>query len=245
MFHNQRVQASAAFAILSPRLVDLPPFFLSQNLPRLCRHAKRKKCSHFVHVQVVDRIVDVPFETVVYKDKIEFVDKVVYNDIRKEVPVDRRNTGTSEPQVQFSKNQRAMQRFGPGELPNRRTPRKVGLGLVLRHDEDKQVFVKEIVKGFAAERQGGLQAHDVIVAVDDSNLDGLDLEEIKHLTVGDEGSVVRLLLRRAGRELTVMLERIAGDPMRREPRESTPMSPHQPQLVAMGGRSNSSPQQME
>jgi hypothetical protein len=33
----------------------------------------------------------------------------------------------------------------------------VGLGIVLRRDESEQVFVKEIIAGFAAHRQGGLQ----------------------------------------------------------------------------------------
>ena len=35
--------------------------------------------------------------------------------------------------------------------------RKVGLGLVLRKDESNLVYIKEIVPGFAASRQAGLQ----------------------------------------------------------------------------------------
>ena len=35
--------------------------------------------------------------------------------------------------------------------------RKVGLGLVLRRDEMNEVFVKEVISGFAAHRQGGVE----------------------------------------------------------------------------------------
>lgn len=55
------------------------------------------------------------------------------------------------------------------------------------------------------------QVNDVIVMVDGRSLAGLDLEEIKHLTVGDEGSVVQISLRRDGQDKLVMLQRIQGE----------------------------------
>ena len=53
--------------------------------------------------------------------------------------------------------------------------------------------------------------NDVILFVDGKSLAQLDLEDIKHLTVGDEGSVVELKLQRDGAEITTILHRIRGE----------------------------------
>jgi C-terminal processing protease CtpA/Prc len=41
----------------------------------------------------------------------------------------------------------------------------VGLGLVLRRNEEGAIFVKETIQGFAAQRQGGVQPGDVLLQV--------------------------------------------------------------------------------
>ncbi len=88
---------------------------------------------------------------------------------------------------------------------------KVGLGLVLRRNEHQnQIFVKEVVEGFAAHRQGGVLVNDVIISVDGRSVDDLELEQIKHLTVGDQGSSSVLRLLRNGEEITTTLLRIQG-----------------------------------
>jgi C-terminal processing protease CtpA/Prc len=56
-----------------------------------------------------------------------------------------------------------------------------------------------------------MQVNDVILTVDGRSVESLDLEDIKFLTVGDEGSVAQLVLRRHGETRTVILQRIQGD----------------------------------
>jgi C-terminal processing protease CtpA/Prc len=55
------------------------------------------------------------------------------------------------------------------------------------------------------------QVNDVILSVDGTSLVQLDLEDIKRLTVGDEGSVVEIKLQRDGAETTTTLQRIQGE----------------------------------
>ena len=47
--------------------------------------------------------------------------------------------------------------YGSMREVGRQAPRQVGLGVVLRRNEAEQVYVKEVIAGFAAHRQGGLQ----------------------------------------------------------------------------------------
>jgi C-terminal processing protease CtpA/Prc len=57
----------------------------------------------------------------------------------------------------------------------------------------------------------GWQVNDVLLTVDGNPVGNLDLEDIKHLTVGDEGSVVKLELRRDGVEKSTILQRTPGE----------------------------------
>lgn len=47
--------------------------------------------------------------------------------------------------------------YGSMREVSRQAPRQVGLGVVLRRNEADSVYVKEVIAGFAAQRQGGLQ----------------------------------------------------------------------------------------
>ncbi len=55
------------------------------------------------------------------------------------------------------------------------------------------------------------QVNDVIISVDGKSVEGMDLEDIKHLTIGHEGSVAQLVLRRRDETMSVRLQRIQGD----------------------------------
>ena len=73
------------------------------------------------------------------------------------------------------------------------------------------LFISNIPSLTRSSTESVNQVNDVILMVDGRSLAGLDLEEIKHLTVGDEGSVVQISLRRDGQDKLVMLQRIQGE----------------------------------
>ncbi len=61
--------------------------------------------------------------------------------------------------------------------------------------------MQEIVPGFAAAKQGQVQAEDVVIAVDNEPVEGWDLDAIKQLTIGDEHSLCTLLIKRGSQYL--------------------------------------------
>ncbi|EKX39251.1 hypothetical protein GUITHDRAFT_154494 [Guillardia theta CCMP2712] len=87
---------------------------------------------------------------------------------------------------------------------------KVGLGLVLRVNNDGEIVIKELIHGYAAQRQGGLREGDVLVTIDGHKVQDYNLEEIKNLTFGEEGSLVTIDIRRDGTDQKVTLQRISG-----------------------------------
>mmetsp|Transcript_11067 Transcript_11067/g.25909 ORF Transcript_11067/g.25909 Transcript_11067/m.25909 type:complete len:523 (+) Transcript_11067:19-1587(+) len=155
---------------------------------------------------IVERTIEKQVERIIYQDrivhqdKIVYQDKVVYQDRIVEVPVDRQVHGApvAETQINYSSMREV---YGV----------KVGLGLVLRRNEEGRIFIKEIIHGFAAQRQGGVEPGDILVQVDDKLVDGFELDDIKHLTVGDIASYVTLTIRRAGADFTVQLQRVANE----------------------------------
>ncbi len=72
-------------------------------------------------------------------------------------------------------------------------------------------YVQEIVPGFAAHRQGQVQASDIVIAVDNEPVEGWDLDAIKQLTMGDELSFCTLLIKRGSQYLQVTLQRCFPD----------------------------------
>ena len=84
----------------------------------------------------------------------------------------------------------------------------VGLGLRLeRSTRSPDVYVQEIIPGFAAHDNGRLQTHDVIVAVDHIPLTEMDLEAVKQLTIGEEGTFCTLQVQRGDHYFQVTLMR--------------------------------------
>lgn len=87
--------------------------------------------------------------------------------------------------------------------------RKVGLGLLLRTSEaDGLTYVKETIRGFAAHAQGTVMPNDCIIAIDGRSVEGWDLDAIKQLTFGEEGTVCSITMRREYDNYTVSLTRI-------------------------------------
>ena len=91
----------------------------------------------------------------------------------------------------------------------------VGLGLRLeRSTKGPDVYIQEIVPGFAAADSKKLRVNDVVVAVDHIPLMEMELEAVKQLTIGEEGSYCTLQVQRGDHYFQVTL-------MRRFPYEVT------------------------
>ncbi|HHY53677.1 MAG TPA: PDZ domain-containing protein, partial [Clostridiales bacterium] len=81
----------------------------------------------------------------------------------------------------------------------------VGIGVYLQESSSGVVIVK-VVSGSPAQK-AGLQAGDVIVKVDDVDVSSAPLEVISSLLKGDEGTFVKVTVRRADRTLTFTVQR--------------------------------------
>jgi len=65
-----------------------------------------------------------------------------------------------------------------------------------QQEADGNVYVKTIVSGGAAERDGLIQIGDIIVAVDDREVIGEPLPVLRNLILGQQGTTVKLTLQR-------------------------------------------------
>ena len=81
----------------------------------------------------------------------------------------------------------------------------VGIGVYLQESSNGVVVVK-VVPGSPAQK-AGLQAGDVIVKVDDVDVSSAPLEVISTLLKGDEGTFVKVTVRRADKTLTFTVQR--------------------------------------
>lgn len=97
-------------------------------------------------------------------------------------------------------SQRKTRVLGPTE--------HVGLGLRLeRSTQSPDIYIQEIVPGFAAHESGKLRLRDVVVSVDHIPLMEMELEAVKQLTIGEEGSYCTLQIQRGDHYFQVTLMR--------------------------------------
>lgn len=84
----------------------------------------------------------------------------------------------------------------------------VGIGVHVTKREDGYIDVVMVEEnGPAAE--AGVVSGDIVVAVDGQDVSGMTLDEVKNMVRGEEGTRVKLMLKRNGEALTVELERRA------------------------------------
>eukprot|EP00960_Hanusia_phi_P047759 758573-Hanusia_phi.AAC.8 len=78
---------------------------------------------------------------------------------------------------------------------------QAGVGIFFQQENDGSVYVKTIVSGGSAEREGSVRVGDMILAVDDRDVIGEPLSTLRGLILGPQGSRVRLTFeRREGAE---------------------------------------------
>ena len=82
----------------------------------------------------------------------------------------------------------------------------VGIGVTVQVVEENVFRVMEVVPGGPA-FQAGVKEGDEFVSVDGTACDGLDLSEIRNLVRGEEGTEVKVVLSRDGKELEFTIVR--------------------------------------
>jgi hypothetical protein len=176
--------------------------------------------------KLIEKIIEVPVEKIVYQDRIVYQDQIVYQDRVVEVPVERvvhynapregASVATGQSYVVGMREIHASGMYGSQRLTTMGS-KQVGLGLLLRKNEQQQTCIKEIFSGYAASKSGRVNAGDVILFIDGRSIEGMDLENIKNLTIGDEGTSCTLGLLRNGQKFDISFVRchpeggVAGD----------------------------------
>lgn len=83
----------------------------------------------------------------------------------------------------------------------------VGVGMTVTAREDGEgIDIVQVTPGGPAE-EAGIQAGDVLIAVNGEAVDGLDVAGVSLKVKGEEGTFVELTMRRGSRELTFTVER--------------------------------------
>ncbi len=81
----------------------------------------------------------------------------------------------------------------------------VGISIVSREDDGYYDIVEVVAEGPA--EGAGVLCDDVLTGVDDRDIEGMDIEEVKRMVRGREGAEVSLTVRREGETLTLTMKR--------------------------------------
>lgn len=83
----------------------------------------------------------------------------------------------------------------------------VGVGMTIQATEENQGFlIVEVVTGGPAE-EAGIQAKDLLIRVDDTDVRALTMTEVRDLVKGEEGTSVALTILRQGTNETISVQR--------------------------------------
>ncbi len=83
----------------------------------------------------------------------------------------------------------------------------VGVGITIQATEDNSGFlILEVAAGGPAE-EAGIQVRDLMVAVEDTDIRGMDITEVRSLVKGEENSYVTLTVLRQEAEFTMSVQR--------------------------------------
>jgi S1-C subfamily serine protease len=140
--------------------------------------------------RIIEKVIEREVEHIVEKERIVHQDRVIYQDRMVEVPVERSVEIVDRP----STPKPMMQRHAPPPVP----PKQVGIGVLLKRSSQHKdmTVVDHIVPGFACANSGKVNVGDLVIAVDGRDISGWELELIKQLTIGDEGSTITLTCQR-------------------------------------------------
>lgn len=83
----------------------------------------------------------------------------------------------------------------------------VGVGITIQAQEDDSGFlILSVTNGGPAE-EAGLKANDLLIMVDDQDVRGMAVEDVRNLVKGEQGTNVNLTVLRVGEPMTLSVER--------------------------------------
>lgn len=83
----------------------------------------------------------------------------------------------------------------------------VGVGITIQAAEDGSGYlILEVAAGGPAE-EAGIQVQDLLVAVEDTDIRGLEITEVRDLVKGEENTYVRLTVQRGGENIAMSVQR--------------------------------------
>ena len=154
--------------------------------------------------RIIENIIERPVEKIVEKERIVRQERIVYEDRIVEVPVDRslddRVQARSLPQqpaaIEMPRAKHVQRKALPSE--RQQLPKEIGIGVLLKRSSQfpGMTMVDHIVPGFACANSGKVRTGDLVLAVDGQDIEGWELDNVKQLTIGFEGSVITLTCQR-------------------------------------------------
>ena len=94
-----------------------------------------------------------------------------------------------------------------GDYLDRMDNSYVGVGITIQVTEDNTGFlILQVTAGSPAE-EAGLQAGDILIAVEGQNVQGWTSDDVAVLVKGEEGTFVKMTVLRQGEEITLTVER--------------------------------------
>ena len=83
----------------------------------------------------------------------------------------------------------------------------VGVGITIQEAEEQQGFVVLSVTPGSSAEEAGIRVQDLLIAVDDQDVRGMPMEEVRSLVRGEVGSYVSMTFLRQGETTTISVER--------------------------------------
>lgn len=83
----------------------------------------------------------------------------------------------------------------------------VGVGITIQPQEDESGFLILMVTEGGPAQEAGIEANDLLIGVEEQDIRGMDMEEVRELIRGKEGTKVALTVMRKGEHMTLSVER--------------------------------------
>ena len=83
----------------------------------------------------------------------------------------------------------------------------VGVGITIQPQEDSSGFLILMVTEGGPAQEAGIEANDLLIGVEEQDIRGMDMEKVRELIRGKEGTKVALTVMRKGEHMTLSVER--------------------------------------
>lgn len=83
----------------------------------------------------------------------------------------------------------------------------VGVGITIQQQEEDAGFLIVMVTDGGSAQEAGIEVNDLLIGVEDQDVRGMTMEEVRQLVRGEEGTRVSLTVMRKGEHMTIDVER--------------------------------------